>query len=181
MVRFIIVSLVFVTSFVYGQNNLLVDSSSISFQIKNAGITVNGTFTGLAAEIDFNPKKLNSSLIVASVDASSVDTGIRIRNKHLRTSDFFHVDAYPQITMRSRNFQRKGEEQFLGIFTIHLKGKEDHVSFPFSFEKEEAYFIFKGSFEINRNDFDIGDASILLDDMVQVTIWVKAREENRRH
>ena len=177
MIRIIIAFLFLTTSLGYGQILWVVDSSSVSFQIKNAGLTVNGTFIGLEAQIDFNPEKLKNSLIVASVDASSVDTGIRIRNNHLRNSDYFHVDTYPRITMKSVNFQKRGEEQFLGDFVLYLKGSEGKVSVPFSFQKESASYIFRGSFEIDRRDYGIGGKSMLIEDNVQITIWVKAKKE----
>ena len=82
--------LLIATGVACGQHIWIVDSSSVSFQIRNAGINVDGTFDGLEAEINFDPKKLKNSKIVASVDAASVDTGIRIRNNHLRKSDYSH-------------------------------------------------------------------------------------------
>src|SRR3970282_481140 len=117
---------------------------------------VNGTLAGLETQLAFNPKKLKSSSIMASVDASSVDAGIRIRNNHLRKSDYLNVAAYPRITMTSTNFQKNGDGQFLGDFIIHLKGKEGKVSLPFTFQKEGAYYILRGSFEINRKDYAVG-------------------------
>jgi polyisoprenoid-binding protein YceI len=176
MTGLIAVVLTLIASLGYGQGKLVVDSSSVSFRIKNAGITVNGTLAGLETQLAFNPKKLKSSSIVASVDASSVDTGIRIRNNHLRKSDYLNVAAYPRITMTSTNFQKNGDGQFLGDFIIHLKGKEGKVSLPFTFQKEGAYYILRGSFEINRKDYDVGGKSLILDDRVQVNILVKAKE-----
>jgi polyisoprenoid-binding protein YceI len=130
----------------------------------------------LEAQIDFDPNKLKKSQMTASVDAGSVDTGIRIRNNHLRSSDYFYVDSFPRITMRSENFQKNGEGHFLGTFTIYLKDKEGDVSVPFSFQNEGMYHILSGSFEIDRLDYGIGEESLLLDDKVQIIIWVKVRE-----
>jgi polyisoprenoid-binding protein YceI len=78
--------------------------------------------------------------------------------------------------MTSTNFQKNGDGQFLGDFIIHLKGKEGKVSLPFTFQKEGAYYILRGSFEINRKDYDVGGKSLILDDRVQVNILVKAKE-----
>jgi polyisoprenoid-binding protein YceI len=180
MARLIIILwLVLLGSHSYAQKNLQVDSSSVTFVIKNAGLPVNGSFSGLQAKIDFHPNKLDSSLMIASIDAGSIETGIRIRNNHLRRSDYFHVDSFPRITLKSVSFQKKGEGQFLGVFILYLKGREGKISVPFSFKKEETNYIFNGSFEINRSDYDIGDTSllsILLSDKVHINIWVKVRE-----
>lgn len=154
------------------------DSSAISFKINNAGIMVNGTFDGLVAEINFNPKKLKRSRITASVEAGSVDTGIRLRNKHLCRSDYFNVESYPRIRMQSLNFQKKEEGQFLGDFILSLKGKVGKVSVPISVQKEGTNNILSGDFDIDRRDYDIGGKSLLLADEVQISIWIRAREEN---
>jgi polyisoprenoid-binding protein YceI len=177
MRRLIVFGLILLNSPVFGQNQWVVDSSAVTFKIKNAGIVVNGTFGSVEAEIIFDPKKFKSSQMVAAVDAGSVETGIRIRNNHLRRPDYFYVDSFPQITMKSVNFQKRGEGQFLGDFILYLKGREGKVSVPFSFQNEGGNYIFSGSFEIDRRDFDIGDSSMLLDDMVHVNIWVKAKKE----
>ncbi len=155
----------------------MVDSSRIMFNVKNAGIKIEGTFSGLQIKFDFNPDKLNSSCIRASVDASTVNTGIRIRDNHLRRSDYFNVKHYPHISLDAVNFQKLDERQYLGTFTVHLKGKQAQVSIPFNFIKDGNQVILQGGFEIERSKFDIGDRSLLLSDKVRVDIWVKARKE----
>lgn len=175
MVRHLVGGLLLLAVPAFGQAKWTVDSSSVSFKITNAGIPVEGIFKGLEAQIDFNPRKLMKSQITASVDASTVDTGIRIRNNHLRKSDFFHVEAYPQITLRSREFRKQEEDQFLGIFAIDLKGKEDLVTVPFSFRDMGTYAILEGNFEIDRTDYHVGDTSLLLANNVQINIWVKVK------
>lgn len=171
-----VVGLILITGLVFGQNQWAVDSSAISFKIRNAGIMVNGSFGGLEANIAFNPKQLKKSSITASVDAASVDTGIRLRNKHLRKPDFFDVEAFPRISIGSEVFRKKGKNLFTGDFTLSLKGKEGHVQFPFTIQIDGAYHILSGTFEIDRNDYDIGGESLLLGDSVLIAIWVKARK-----
>jgi polyisoprenoid-binding protein YceI len=176
MIRLFTVCFVLFSVIGYGQNKFLVDSSSISFQARNAGLNVNGTFSGLEADINFSPKKLKNSSIRASVDAASVDTGIRIRNNHLRRSDYFNVEAYPRIGIESNSFRQEEKGEFLGDFTVNLKGKEGVVLIPFIFEKEGNFFVFKGSFEMDRTDYDIGGKSVLLDDIVKIDIWIRVKE-----
>jgi polyisoprenoid-binding protein YceI len=176
MVRLFTACFVLFGSIGYGQNKFQVDSSSISFQIKNAGLNVNGTFSGLEAQINFNPKKFKSSSIVATIDAASVDTGIRIRNNHLRRADYFNVDAYPRIGVQSNNFQQKERGEFIGNFTVKIKGKEGVVLMPFTYENDGNFFVLKGNFVIDRTDYDIGGKSILLDDSVKIDIWIKVKK-----
>ncbi len=174
MVRIIITVLYLVPLALFGQS-WQPDSASISFKIKNAGINVNGSFSGLKSEIYFHPKKLKKSNIKASVDAATVDTGIRIRNKHLRNPDFFDVERFPHITLESQGFESGEDDRFLGSFTLKIKDREDLIQIPFSFQKQAEYVILQGVFTIDRRDFDVGDKSLLLSDKVEVEIWVRAK------
>ena len=178
MRTFITTAFFLLTTAGYGQN-LVVDSSSVNFRIRNAGIQVNGSFSGMEAKLDFNPRQLTNSRITASVDAATIETGIRIRNNHLRRKDYFYVDSFPRINMESVRFQQKGEGQFIGDFILHLKGSEGKVTVPFTFQHKGNIVIFKGNFDINRKDYDIGGNSLILADMVHITILVIARESGR--
>ena len=72
------------------QSQLFIPSdsgSSIKFKIKNLGISVTGSFTGLKGKIQFDPANLGKSSIEATVEASSVNTGIDLRDDHLRKEE----------------------------------------------------------------------------------------------
>src|SRR5579872_6024349 len=67
---------------------------NVSFKIKNAGITVNGKFTGFKGEILFSPDKLSSSKISASVDAGTLATGINMRDNTITGEKYLDADKY---------------------------------------------------------------------------------------
>lgn len=175
MIRFILMCLCLVYTTVHAQSVWTIDSSVVNFHIKNAGITVTGSFSGLQSEIKFNPKKLKKSSIVASVDTRTVDTGIRIRDKHLIKQEYFHTEVHSSITMMSQSFRKTGQNQFQGIFIISIKGISDTISFPFIFTSDGKYGTISGSFEIDRNDFGIGGRSLLIADNVKIDLWVKGK------
>lgn len=155
----------------------IMDSSRISFKIKNAGLVVNGSFSGVELQCIFDPRDLGNALISASVDASTIYTGIRIRDKHLCRPDYFDIAVFPRISMISQDIQKSEPSEFLGNFSLSLKGKQDQVSFPFTYRQQGKQALLEGSFEIDRRDYDIGGQSILLDDTVTVEIWIKLHQE----
>ncbi|RZK90363.1 MAG: hypothetical protein EOO62_35180, partial [Hymenobacter sp.] len=55
--------------------------SGVLFQIKNAGLTVDGTLAGLTAAIDFDPAHPAQAHSEASAPVSSIQTGIALRDK----------------------------------------------------------------------------------------------------
>lgn len=154
------------------QTTWLPDSSQVTFYIKNAGFRVEGSFEGLEADIRFDPSHLEDASISASITAATIDTGIKLRDKHLRKSDYFDVERYPMITMSSRAFRKKGNE-YEADFLLSLKGVEREVIMPFSFQNERKKGQFEGTLRIDRRDYEVGGRSLMLSDDVEIQIWVQ--------
>src|SRR6187397_66277 len=75
-----------------------VDSAStISFKIKNLGFNTTGSFSGLAGTVTFTPDNPDGCSFDVHIDANTVNTGVEMRDNHLRSDDFFDVKNYPQI------------------------------------------------------------------------------------
>lgn len=162
----------------FAQSTWEVDSSMVSFEIRNAGIPVDGTFQGLIADITFDPAMVSQSHIRASVKTATVGTGIRIRDKHLCKSDFLDADTYPSITLQSTTLQGRKPGQYSGLFTLDLKGRREQVVIPFSFTlTSDSAAEITGRFSLNRLDFDIGGNSPILADSVHVHLWARLKLE----
>lgn len=157
----------------FGQENLSIKSSTITFKIKNFGSYVDGFFKGFEGSIFFSPQNLEKSNIRASVKAETINTGNKTRDNHLRKSDYFDVAQYPKITMQSKRFTNSQSGDFIGYFDLTIKNKTQEVQLPFSFRQG----VFKGSFTINRQDFGVGGNSIVLGDMVIVDIQIQTYQK----
>jgi polyisoprenoid-binding protein YceI len=55
------------------------------------------------------------------IQAASIDTGIKLRDKHLRSGDFLDVERFPQIEFRAERIEPQGQDEFRisGPLTIH--------------------------------------------------------------
>ena len=163
------------------QSQLFIPSdsgSSIKFKIKNLGISVTGSFTGLKGKIQFDPANLGKSSIEATVEASSVNTGIDLRDDHLRKEEYFNVKNYPQIRFVSSKLTKSskaGNYLVTGNLTIRSVTKE--ISFPFTASPQNGGYLFKGEFKINRRDFKVGGNSFTLSDNLMVQLSVLAPKE----
>ncbi|MGD1839460.1 MAG: YceI family protein [Thermonemataceae bacterium] len=144
-----------------------VQDSQVSFKIKNAGFWVDGSFKGLEAVIQFDPKTLKGN-ILASIDASTIDTDNNARDKHLREEDYFHVEKYPKITMKASRFARSKSGNYIGYFSVTIKNTTKEVTVPFTFDGKTM----KGYFTIDRRDFGVGGNSIILSDKAKLDITV---------
>ncbi len=149
-------------------------SASIDFFIYNAGLEVDGTIEGFDATLQFLPDDLSNSYVRAELKPETIETGISARDRHLREEDYFHVDRYPLITMKSVSFSRSGD-RFSGTFDLTIKGETRRVTFPFSFSTSGNEAKFRGEFQINRLDFGVGESSWFLSDEVRIQIKVSAK------
>lgn len=147
-------------------------SSSVKFKIKNAGIMVDGSFSGLSANIQFDPTKGFGNKIEASIDAKSVNTGIDSRDNHLRKDSYFSAEKFPKIIMKTSTFSKESDGKFKGFFALTIKGTTNTVPVVFSFSETGDKGKFSGSFKINRLDYKVGESSWVLSNDVTVFIEV---------
>jgi polyisoprenoid-binding protein YceI len=150
--------------------------SEVKFKIKNFGINVNGTFKDIKGTINFNPQILPSASFDVSVDANTVNTGMKGRDNHLRKEDYFDVAKYPRITIKSTKItatNKAGYYYFFGKLTIKDVTKD--ISFPFTATPNEGGYLFQGDFKLNRRDYGVGGSSISMSDNLTVTLSVYAK------
>jgi len=148
---------------------------NVSFKIKNAGITVSGKFTGLKSTLMFNPDKLATSSLKASVEATNIKTGIDKRDEDLQAEKYFNTDKYKLIEVASTKLYKKGA-QYAGIFNVTIKGVTKQVEIPFDFKETGNEATFTGSFPLNRRDFGVGGRTLTMSDDLTVNIMVTAKK-----
>ncbi len=154
-----------------------VTRSTITFEIKNMGITTGGSIGGLLTKVRFTPENLNASTLEASVDVNTINTDNSSRDEHLRSEDFFDVARYPKITLKSISFKHKSGSNYVGTFTLTIKGKSKQIEMPFTFSDKDNVVEFKGKFKIHRLDFGVGTESIILSNDVTVNIDCEEKKQ----
>lgn len=146
-----------------------VDSASVTFEIRNAGLPVSGSIGGLEATVCFDPDEPTAGSIVASVDPGTIDTGIGLRDRHLMRRGYFEVEKYGRIEMRSVSLDRAGAG-YTGTFALRIRDIEREVDVPFTFERSGDGAAIAGSLTLNRLDWGIGKESLILADTVTITV-----------
>ena len=153
-----------------------VKSSKITFEIKNAGITVDGSFSDLQADIKFHPNNPDKSVLKASVGTATINTGIKKRDKDLQMRKYFDVEKYPRIKMTSRKIKHIEKNKYKGTFDLTIKGVTKQVEIPFTYTSKENEGTFSATFTVNRRDFGVGSKSLILSDEATVSIEVATKE-----
>jgi len=84
--------------------------SELSFWVRHLKISkVRGTFETFEVTV-ITPEDPSQISVEASIDVSSVNTGVEPRDNHLRSSDFFLVEEHPHMLFRSTRIQVDGDD-----------------------------------------------------------------------
>ena len=149
-----------------------VTKSAVTFQIKNLGINVGGSFSGLKADINFDPAHLETSSIEASVQANTVNTDNETRDHHLKSDSYFNAEKYPEIKMKSVSFKHNSGNNYTGTFDLTIKDKTNQVQVPFTYTENGNDSEFKGTLKIKRTDYGVGGRSMVMSNDVTISIDV---------
>ena len=95
--------------------------SEVDFSITHMAVSnVHGRFGKVAATITLNDTDITKSSVTATIGVGTVDTGEDARNNHLKTPDFFGVDAFPMATFTSTGISKSGDKLIInGNLTLH--------------------------------------------------------------
>ncbi|MET0636753.1 MAG: YceI family protein [Chitinophagaceae bacterium] len=145
--------------------------SSVKFTIKDFGITTTGSIKGVAGTIEFDSTSPEKAVFNLKADVSTVNTSNDLRDTHLKKPEYFDVEKYPTITFASKTISGKSSNlQVSGELTIKATTKS--VTIPVQVSLVSGGYQFKGSFDLNRRDYDVGGSSLVLGDNVTVTFIV---------
>jgi polyisoprenoid-binding protein YceI len=173
MKRLILILFIFSVTSAFTQSKQTVNKASVTYQVKNMGFTTSGFFSGLSGDIKFDKAHLATSSIEASVETKTINSDDEARDAHLRKEDFFDVDHYPKMTIKSVSFKQKGGNNFTGLFDLTIKGKTRQVEVPFTYVQNGTAGVFKGNFKINRLDFGVGESSMVLSNEVSINVTIE--------
>jgi len=99
--------------------------SHVGFSVRHMMISnVRGEFSKLTGQVHYDPARPEETIVLVSIDASSISTREEKRDQHLRSADFFDVEQFPEITFVSRRATVTDDGlDLLGELTIHgVKG-----------------------------------------------------------
>jgi polyisoprenoid-binding protein YceI len=165
--------LLFMAGSVFAQVKQTVTQSNIAFGIKNMGFMTHGTFSGLQADINFDPAKPEAGSINATIDANTINTGNDMRDNHLKEDSYFDVAKYGKISLKSISLKHKSGDSYDGQFSLTIKDKTRTVDMPFTYVETGNTGEFKGVLKIKREDYGVGGGSMVMSNDVEVDIDVK--------
>ncbi|HXO34734.1 MAG TPA: YceI family protein [Candidatus Acidoferrales bacterium] len=96
--------------------------SVAEFKVKHMMISnVKGQFPKVTGTLTLDESDLTKSRVEAVIEAGSIETRDAQRDTHLKSADFFDVEKFPTLTLKSTRISlvRDGELAVEGDLTIH--------------------------------------------------------------
>ena len=105
------------------------DESFVEFAVKTFwGVsTVHGRFDRFDGSYENGP---DGTTIELTIDADSLDTGNRTRDKHLRSTDFFHITEHPRVRFTSTRVHDVNGEIVHIVGRLEAAGNAAQLEFP---------------------------------------------------
>lgn len=97
------------------------EHSVVEFSVKHLKIaTVKGRFSDLTGQITVDHENIQNSSVDVEIGAASIDTRNENRDAHLRSADFFDVEVFPTLTLKSSRVEPDGDDiTITGDLTMH--------------------------------------------------------------
>lgn len=167
--------------------NIDADHSNVGFKVRHLMVSnVKGSFGKVQGVVVVDDKDITKSRVTATIDTTSIDTGVAKRDAHLRSADFLEVEKYPTMTFVSTKVARDGADKLkvTGDLTLHgvtrsvvldVEGPSGEIKDPMGNIRRGA----SASTKINRKDFGltwnkaIESGGVAVGDEVAISIEVE--------
>jgi polyisoprenoid-binding protein YceI len=152
--------------------------SAAQFAVRHMGIsTVRGEFKKVSGSVGYDTADPGKTSLDATIDATTVDTRVDMRDNDLRSPNFLDVQKYPTITFKSKRAEAAGpgKMKITGDLTIHGVTKEvvldvDGPTSPVKDPRGNFHIGASATTKINRKDFGVNGAPGMAGDEISITI-----------
>ncbi len=165
------------------------EHSQVGFKVRHLLSNVNGTFDEFDGKISYEPGKPETWKAEATIQAASLNTKVKERDKHLRSADFFDVEKYPTLTFKSTKITSLSETTATMEGLLSLHGIEKPVTLDVQIHGvgKDPWGNVKAGFtattKINRKDFGLNwnqaleTGGVLVGDDIEITLEVEANQK----
>jgi polyisoprenoid-binding protein YceI len=152
------------------------EASEITFRATSRLMNAEGHFGRFSGDVVADPAGPTGARINLTIDAASLETGIEMRDKHLRSADFFDIERFPTIAFQSVRVEAAGRRAtVIGRLTLH--GVTREIAVPVDVQITETALVASGEFIVNRGEYAMNYNSFLnpIGNEVRVAFTFRAR------
>ncbi|MFC4005462.1 YceI family protein [Prauserella oleivorans] len=135
--------------------------SSVVVTARHLGIaSIKARFPELSGQLHVE-RPVERSSVRARIDAAAIDTGIKMRDDHLRSADFLDVETYPVIDFVSTGLTQRGTDRWTmrGELTLHGQRREVELDLHYGGYGPDPWGGVRAAFhaetQLSRDDFAI--------------------------
>jgi polyisoprenoid-binding protein YceI len=148
----------------FAQAKWIVDAvhSNVKFNVTHLVISeVEGSFKVFNGTIISAKPDFTGASIDFTIDVNSINTDNDMRDKHLKSDDFFNAEKFPKMTFKSTSFKKITANKYLltGTLTIRDITKPIKADVTFGGTAKDGYGNLKAGFKattkINRFDYNL--------------------------
>ncbi|MGH9839721.1 MAG: YceI family protein [Blastocatellia bacterium] len=163
--------------------------TTVEFKVRSLFFfTVKGGFTDFSGTIALDENDLRASSVEVAINAASIRTGrtgIKQRDRYLRSADFLDAGKHPEIRFASTQVERGRDRDMLRVTgTLTIKGRSREIVLDVLETDrsrsprgdEIAYYTALAA--IDRHDFGVSYGRGLIGRTVNVTVQVQALRNN---
>jgi len=149
--------------------------SAIRFHAGSRFMDADGTFHRLAGELRLDPEQPETVSGRIVVDVASIDTGIGLRDDHLRSDEFLDAARHPQAVFAvggARPADAGAPGRWLVTGDLTIRGVTRPLTVPVTVARDGGTLRIAGRFALNRRDFGVSYQSWLNPVRDEVTVSV---------
>jgi polyisoprenoid-binding protein YceI len=133
------------------------NESTLAFGYTQMGVPLNGKFNKFAAQLRFDPSKLNQAQAKIDIDLASIDTGSAEANDEVAGKLWFDTKNHPTASFVSTGIKSLGGNRYEASGKLSIKGRTKDVKASVNFQSIGNKGLFDGAFTIKRLDYAIGE------------------------
>jgi len=102
--------------------------SQAEFSVRHMFTKVRGHMVVTSGIVDTDDRDPLKTVIVARLDPSTINTGVSVRDDHLRSVEFFDTQRYPEIVFQSTAITKTAKDEYAVVGTLSMRGVEKPVT-----------------------------------------------------
>jgi len=133
---------------------------------------------------------IEQSSVEAEVEAVSINTGVEMRDSHVRTNDFLDVANHPKLVLKTTKLSKRSENEWQLDGDLTIRGVTRPVTFDVEFhgagpgmQPGSEVFGLSATAEIDRRDFGVSfngvleGGNIVVGNKVRIELEVEASKQ----
>lgn len=148
----------------FAQNIWTLDNahSSVKFSVSHLVISeVEGSFKSFTGNLQYKKPDFSDALVDFSIDVTSISTDNEMRDKHLKSDDFFNAEKFPKMTFKGTSWKKGDDGKYILMGDLTIRDITKQVPFTVSYGGSikdpwgNTKAGFKATAVINRFDYGL--------------------------